>query len=493
MMWFGFVPLLLFLDQRRHRPGRQFLYLLLFFGWLFLAIFWMPQSLVGGRLENIWEAAPMLGLYSQGVFGYSVVFWLALRISNDLPHWLECLVLPLGLVSYEYLMTIIPGAFPFYSGIFEAKNIYMIQSVSILGPWIITFLIYWSNFIWFKAWSLGRAGEAKTIFKFVVILLLVLLLNFAYGWTRVEKGRGKGEGSGGYLIGMAKSEVGEKPTYAKICLVQPNLDFMDSVLSGRMDYFYNRGLRRLVYLTQPEKDYDLIVWPELAILKSIVQSPNAIFDGFSKTLTAPIAFGSAYYNYQKGGMENSIVVFSELGLVRDRYRKVILFPKFEGKNYLAGEEVRPLLVSAKLPAVGGMLCFESLLPQVSRELRQKGAQFLMVLANDVWFGNSAWPRLHLNCMVFRAIENGCVGIHLGNLGPSAVFSPYGEMLSNIPFGKMACANVEIDILPIETLYYKFGDWFACLCVFGVVIICLVRPVNLLLHQSGRCAKSETGG
>ena len=429
-----------------------------------------PRSVVF-RLADGWEGIKFGLLYLQCILGYAVTFWLALRLKEKLPLWLECLVFPICFVVYEFLASVFPEGFPLFTGVTQVGNIYFLQSVSIFGPWGITFLLYLSNylifkagFVWWCGWVWGDADQRQRRLglQLLLILLVVWSLNYAYGWVRVENGK-------------RMNDV-KRPT-AKICLVQPNLNFADSILSGSMDYFYNRGLRRLVYLTQPDKDCDLVIWPELALLRSIVQTPSRVFDQFAASLHCPLLFGSSYYNYQQGGMQNSIIVLSELGLVRDRYVKVKLFPKFEGKNYTKGGELRPLRVSPKLPAVGGMLCFESLLPQMARELRREGAQFLVVLANDVWFGDTAWPWLHLGYMVFRAIENGGYGIHLGNLGPSVIFSPYGEAMTQIPFGKMACANVEIGILPQPTLYLRFGDWFAYLCIFGVVVIVGYRLVR----------------
>ncbi|MBU0686801.1 MAG: hypothetical protein KKB81_02995 [Candidatus Margulisbacteria bacterium] len=440
----------------------------MYFLLLSLLLFWIPPQFLLNHLRGFFDWIRLLAFYLSFSLGYALVFVFALNLRRKLPLFLGIFILPAALVAYEYLLTIIPLSLPMYFGVTQQNNSIGIQSVNVFGPWVVTFLIFLTNYVLYKIVMLSQSGRLRVAFYLFAFLLAVLVSNQVYGLIAVQLNR----------------DFPENGT-AKVCLVQPNIEFKAGLRSSKVDYFYNQSMRRLIYLSRPDPNCDLIIWPELSVLRSIVQTTNGIFEEFANNLQIPLLFGSPYYDYQHQGMKNTVLVLSEMGLIRDKYSKTKLFPKFEEIDYIEGKTLRPLLISKKIRKVGALLCFESLFPQISRSLSKKEISFLVVLSNDAWFGDSNWPRFHLACAIFRAIENGSYAIHLNNNGPSAVISPTGKIMTFLPEYEMAYANVEVGLKQKPTIYKKFGDWFAWLCLAYVGLTSLSQSALSLKSYKGR--------
>jgi apolipoprotein N-acyltransferase len=115
-------------------------------------------------------------------------------------------------------------------------------------------------------------------------------------------------------------------------------------------------------------------------------------------------------------------------------------------------------------AIGIFICYEDIFPQLVRRIALAGAQVLVNISNDAWYGDSAAAYQHLEMARFRAIENHRYLLRATNDGITALVDPYGRVEKQIP---RRCAMV----LPAsfsygggQTFYTKHGDVFAWLCV-----------------------------
>jgi apolipoprotein N-acyltransferase len=108
-----------------------------------------------------------------------------------------------------------------------------------------------------------------------------------------------------------------------------------------------------------------------------------------------------------------------------------------------------------------LICFEDLFPSLPRRFVKEGAQWLVVITNDAWFGRSAASLQHLQASVFRAVESRVWVVRAANTGWSGFIDPSGRRLPHphqIPRFKAGVAQATLRLgLPRESRYNKtFG-------------------------------------
>ncbi len=102
-----------------------------------------------------------------------------------------------------------------------------------------------------------------------------------------------------------------------------------------------------------------------------------------------------------------------------------------------------------------------------------GAQVLVNIPNDGWFGRSAAAEQHLRMARVRAVENRRWLVRSTNNGFTVSVDPYGRIFEPLPPDVRAAADLPYDFRTDETIYTRFGDWFAWLCVLVSVILVAV--------------------
>jgi apolipoprotein N-acyltransferase len=120
-----------------------------------------------------------------------------------------------------------------------------------------------------------------------------------------------------------------------------------------------------------------------------------------------------------------------------------------------------------------MICYEVIFPAEVRDFTRAGAQFLVNITNDAWFGRSGAPYQHLAMAAVRAVENGTYLVRAANTGITAIIAPSGEILRETPLFTEAAMTGTIRLRQGQTPYSRYGDVFAWGCVFCVVAGCLL--------------------
>ena len=119
---------------------------------------------------------------------------------------------------------------------------------------------------------------------------------------------------------------------------------------------------------------------------------------------------------------------------------------------------------------GTFICYEAIFPGEVRHFAENGAELYVNISNDGWFGRSAAPEQHLRMARVRAVENRRWLVRVTNNGFTVSVDPYGRIFGQLPPDVRAAADLRYDFRTDETLYTRFGDWFAWLCVIVSVIL-----------------------
>jgi apolipoprotein N-acyltransferase len=133
----------------------------------------------------------------------------------------------------------------------------------------------------------------------------------------------------------------------------------------------------------------------------------------------------------------------------------------------------PTYATGKLPGgyvFGTFICYEAIYPGEVRRFAKHGADLLINISNDGWFGRSAAPEQHLRMAAVRAVENRRWLLRVTNNGFTASVDPYGRVSVVLPPDVRAASDLPYDFRTDLTLYTRYGDWFAWLCVIVSAIL-----------------------
>ncbi|MCI0370095.1 MAG: apolipoprotein N-acyltransferase [candidate division NC10 bacterium] len=229
---------------------------------------------------------------------------------------------------------------------------------------------------------------------------------------------------------------------------------------------------------------DLVVWPETAAPLLLRQDPARLAQvrALAESLGRPLLVGAPDRAAgEPVRLLNSAILLGPDGRLLAKYDKMHLVP--------FGEYVplRPLLFFVDKIATGigefvpgeartmfrvpggtfaASICFEVIFPAEVRAAVAGGAEFLVNITNDAWFGRSAAPAQHLRMAAFRALETRRYLARAANTGISAVVDPYGRVLASTPLFEEAVLVQGVIPRRDLTPYVRFGDWFAAASSLG---------------------------
>ncbi len=262
------------------------------------------------------------------------------------------------------------------------------------------------------------------------------------------------------------------PASQKALLVQPNID---TELTWTEDTL--RTTEQKLALLSRASGVDVILWPE-------VPAPFFVNDAMFRDYTAGIAraseipflFGAVGATPQREPL-NSAVMMDASGKTVDRYDKIHLVPfgEFvpplfgwvnritkETGDFAAGNRVVVFPLNGH--KASAFICYESAFPDLVREFVNSGAEVLVNLSNDGYFGRSAAREQHLEIVRMRAAENRRWILRATNDGITAAIDPRGRVADRlIPFEETA-SLLGYNYESTQTPYTRSGDWFAWSCL-----------------------------
>jgi len=238
--------------------------------------------------------------------------------------------------------------------------------------------------------------------------------------------------------------------------------------------------------SKPSK-VDLIVWPEspapFFTSDPLFRDPVSQMarNAHSWVVTGAIGSRPAMQNGTSNlasQVFNSAALISPSGDWTARYDKVHLvpfgeylpFPRLfafaggltkEVGEFEAGGSRAPL--DAGDTRIGVFICYESVFPGEVRQFADQGAQVLVNLSNDGWYGDSGAYAQHLNQTRMRAIENDRWILSATDTGVTASIDPYGRTVARFPRKERGALIAPYALTSVTTFYTRQGDWFAWLC------------------------------
>jgi apolipoprotein N-acyltransferase len=266
---------------------------------------------------------------------------------------------------------------------------------------------------------------------------------------------------------------------------------------------------------------DLILWPESTTpypLRGGDQSMPRFVGQLAARTKAPMLVGADAIEGAGTAHERyfnaAFVVDPELGVQTAYYAKrrlvqfgeyIPLRPLFGwvgkfaplGDDFTPGDDSTPLIVplSSGAAAFGVLICYEDLFPRLAREEVLSGADALVVVTNDAWYGEGAAAYQHAAHSVLRAIETRRPVLRSGNAGWSGWIDEFGSIRwvqkdenGSIYFRGASMANVTRDQRWIgrNSFYVEHGDWFvavsAGLAIMGAMLLGVEEPKAVVIED-----------
>ena len=235
----------------------------------------------------------------------------------------------------------------------------------------------------------------------------------------------------------------------------------------------------------------LLIWPE-APAPFYPNEPlfRRYVGHIAQDAQAHFLFGAVSFNQQHQPM-NAAFMLDPTGAIEGEYDKVNLVPfgefippmfewvgriTHEVGDFVPGERVVDFKVDGH--SVGAFICYEAVFPDFVRQFVHRGAQVLVNISNDGYFGHSAAHEQHLLIARMRAAENRRWLIRATNDGITAVIDPRGRVMDRMAPFVQTSKLMAFDYESAETAYTRYGDWFAWGCLVagvGLVTLGLLSP------------------
>jgi len=329
------------------------------------------------------------------------------------------ILVPACWVVVEYLRAWGPFGVPAGGlGYTQVSFLPLIQIASLVSVYGISFLIVLTNTA-LAEWWLDRR-------RWKLLMAVVVFVGLFVGY--------------GYFILSQPIMPAER--VLSVALIQPNIDQKDKIDASRVSdtFSLQEKMSRFAAGSKP----DVIIWPETAVFTYLVQDPVLFprMQQLAKDTRCWFLCGTPYL--QDGKAYNTVVALSPSGEIVSYYNKEhlvpfgeylpfrpMLYPLLKSVGYYDSEfasGMPRLLEFAGCRAATG-ICFESTFPALIKKRVWQGADFILVVTNDAWFGASSAPYFHLNTSILRAVENRKYVVQVGNTGISAVIDPWGRIIT----------------------------------------------------------------
>lgn len=478
LAWFALLPLLMAIYEKSLRVSfllgslAGLVFFLCTIYWVFHSVYFYGNVPMALSILIVILLCAYLGLYT-GLF--SIAFTFFSRASNSPAVFM----VPVLWVTLEFIRTYAFTGFPWsLLGYSQYKFLHLIQISDITGVYGISFLVAGINGLLLDVTVLWP-GRSKRMPLFapglmamgIVVYVLIIIISLIYGGWRLNS-----------------DDKGERARI-KASVIQGNISqdrkwdkrFQDEVI----DTYKRLSLKAM------DDSPDIIVWPESALpfLYGYEVSLTEEFLDFQSRLGTYLLFGSVVLKDIKDDkplLSNSAILLSSEGKVISIYDKIHLVPygeyvplrrffPFINKlvvgigDFVPGEEY--VVMKTPFADIGNLICYEIIFPGLVRKFANDGADVLMTITNDAWFGKTSAPYQHFSKAVFRAVENRTPVIRAANTGVSGFIDRKGRIIKRSDIFKEDVLTEEMSPATSgRTFYTRYGDLFAFLCIISTILL-----------------------
>ncbi|MBI5728018.1 MAG: apolipoprotein N-acyltransferase [Ignavibacteriales bacterium] len=509
-LFFGMVPYLLVLEKRERLIDLNRAAFLMSFTFSIFALYWVgaftemkdPYLMAGGVV--LFFINPIAFMVPTTLYYFTRKY-----ISRQWALWL----LPFFWIFYEYIYTLTDWSFPWLNlGNGTSNFTYFIQIADTFGVWGLSFIIVVINVLLYFAYM--NTQQKKLAVLYVSTALFIFMVVLLYG-----------------VYSLPPLPLKQR-NLVTVGVVQPNLDPYDKWAGNNADEILT------VYLNDSRKllsqNVDVLIWPETALPVYFMGGPysdlrDRLF-GFIDSAKVPLFTGMPdirYFEkndsakpydvkYNKRG-DYYYASYNAIYMIHPDSRSVQKY----GKNKLVpfGERVPfvdqlPLLGEIMRWGVGiggwnvgqdtnviklyrpykndtiafcGAICYESIytdaiVPQILR-----GAQAIIVVTNDSWYGNTSGTYQHRDFAKIRAVETRRYVIRAANGGISCVINENGVLEEQTKMYEHTTLRSGFRAMSVLTFYVKHPH----LIVWPCTIISLGALLTALLLKYYRKIKKTT--
>jgi apolipoprotein N-acyltransferase len=432
--------------------------------------------------------AAYMALYT-ALFAAALV-WLCPR------PWQLVLLAPAIWTALEFIRGWLFTGFPWeLLGYSQYRSLWLIQFADLFGVHGVSALVVAVNaslsvaaLAWLeKPWQQNVPSRLQTA-GVVMVVAVVFVSAAAYGIVRIN---------------TLQQDL-ESAAQARVTVVQGNIE-----QGHKWDPSFQL-LTAVKYknlsLEAAARGSDLIIWPETAtpfyflqdellsplVIEGIKQAGTYFIIGtpsFARSGARPEA---GHQDGSERKLYNSAYLMTAEGKAAGKYDKVRLVPYGE---YVPLQRWMPFI--DKLVAqvgdfergrrgetlpwgsrkVGMLICYEAIFPELARAMVRNGADLLVNITNDAWFGRTSAAYQHFSMAVFRAVENRRPLARAANTGISGFVTPIGRPVATTSLFETTTATVDVPLLAVPGRYTQWGDWPLGSAAFVLVIGALGRAAT----------------
>ncbi len=464
-----------------------------FFLWNTACIYWVYNAL--GAVNNAFVAV-LLSLipFSLSALLMSFVFWIYYRMRRVLSKPLAYAGLICFWVGYEYLHQSWDLAFPWMTlGNGFAQSHTLIQWYEYTGVYGGSIWILLANILTFElAMQRENTAEALRWKKYKVLALSA--------WVIIP-----------IMVSLVLySRYKEKGNPANVVVVQPNIDPYGKWHAVPPEV----QLQRLIHLSDSvgQANTEFFIWPETAIAQNVdedlasanysvmmvrdflsrYKNGNVLtglesYKTYGKALTSTAHYSERFGKYidvfnTAANFENSdrIQFYHKSKLVpgveQMPFASALTFLKpvfaaFGGSSGGFGYQDHPSVFYAQSGlGVAPVICYESIWGGYVSEFVKQGAQFIAIVTNDGWWGNTSGKDQHMEYAKLRAIETRRWVARSANTGISAFINQRGDVVKQSAWWVADALKQDINLNDELTFYVKHGDYLVYIALFGCGIL-----------------------